>query len=548
MLKMKSLAGISLSDVCKLKVNRVIENTFKVYLTHLSLVCFSYHSEFDPPISRRAYKAISEHSSSTFMIHASKINMDREIVLKPKLHQLECHFTWALIKEDIDLVDLLIRLEEQLKLNFGKKEALARVYCALAYVKFLEGFQEEALNNLMTSVKLYIEHHEEEFHKTLIVTYGNLAWLNYHMKNYTECESYLQKLQMINDRHSTEASSVPEVLSEKGWTFLKFAFKYYERAKECFKKCLELEPEDSECNAGYAIALFRTEFGGFEYTNSLTIKQLRRAIETNPDDDVLKVFLAIRLVSYKKHKEADVLVEKALERSPDHPHVMRYAGRFFMSKGCVDRSISLFSKALDQSPKLSCIHYQLALCYKIKKIQLLQRNHHTETLQVQQIRDQIIYHLEKAIDHAPYFITAMSDLALHYGERREISRAEELFQKTFKTAKEKNDNLYLVSFYYAEFQLHCKRCEALAIEHYMQCLKLCPGLPEGKKSYYRLKKIAKQRIRKNTKDGEAYAILGFLHKEKGENHHAILCYEKALSYVDNDEYLRNLCDLRMSIQ
>ncbi|XP_055032772.2 interferon-induced protein with tetratricopeptide repeats 5-like [Misgurnus anguillicaudatus] len=483
------------------------------------------------------------------MIQTSKMSMDRERVLRRKLHQLECHFTWALTKGDIDLPKVLNSLEEQLKLDFGKKEALGRGYCALAYVKFLQGFQEEALNNLMTSVKLYIEHHEEEFHKTLIVTYGNLAWANYHMKNYTECESYLQKLQTINERYATEASSVPEVLGEKGWTFLKFSHKYYERAKECFKKGLELEPEDSECNAGYAIALFRTEIEDFTMENSPTIKQLRRAIETNPDDDVLKVFLAMRLIRYKRYDEAEILVETALERSSDHPHVMRYAGKFFRIKGCVDRSIALLSKALEQSPNSSFIHHQLAFCYKIKKIQLLQEgNHHAKGSWVQQIRDQIIYHLEKAIVHAPCFITAMSDLALHYGERREISRAEELFQMTFQTAKEKNDDLYLVSFYYAEFQLHCKRRQALAIEHYMQCLKLNPSSPEGKRSYYSLKKIAEKRIRENTQDGEAYAILGFLHKEKGENRQAIECYEKALSYVDNDEYLRNLCDLKMSIQ
>ncbi|XP_065098901.1 interferon-induced protein with tetratricopeptide repeats 10 [Paramisgurnus dabryanus] len=475
--------------------------------------------------------------------------MDREIFLRTKLHQLECHFTWALIKTDIDLPDLLNRLEEQLKLDLGKNKALARAYSALAYVKFLQGFQEEALNNLMTSVKLYIECHEEEFHKTLIVTYGNLAWLNYHMNNYTECESYLQKLQTIDEKHSTKASSVPEVLGEKGWTFLKFSQKYYERAKECFKKGLELEPEDSECNTGYAIALFRTEYGGFTYTNSPTIKQLRQAIETNPDDDVLKVLLAMRLLKYMRYDEAEILVEKALERSPDHPHVMRYVGKFFRSRGCVDRSIALLSKALEKSPNSSFIHHQLAFCYKLKKTQLLkQRNHHTKASQVQQIRDQIIYHLEMATTHSSGFIAAMSDLALHYGEKPDISRAEELFQMTFQTAKEKNDSLYVVNFYYAEFQLHCKRCEALAIKHYMQCLKLCTCSHEVKRSYYSLKKIAEKRIRVNTQDGEAYAILGFLHKEKGEKREAIECYEKALSYVDNDEYLRNLCDLKMSIQ
>ncbi|XP_057214198.1 interferon-induced protein with tetratricopeptide repeats 5-like [Triplophysa rosa] len=477
------------------------------------------------------------------------MSMDYETALRTKLHQLECHFTWALIKDDLDLPSILNRLDEQLKLDVGKKERLAQTYTALAYVKFLQGLQKKSLSNLMTSVKLYKECHEEEFHKALIVTYGNLAWINYHMKNYTECESYLQKVEKINENISSESSSVPEVLGEKGWTFLKFSCKYYERAKECFKKALDLEPEDGEWNAGYAIALYRTEYGKFTIENSPTIKQLRRAIETNPDDDVLKIFLAMKLAIYKRYREAVSLVEEALERSPDHPHVLRYAGKFFRNKRSLDRGIDLLSKALEQSPNSSLIHHQLALCYEMNKIRLLQEgNHHTRSSWVQQIRDQIIYHLEMATTHAPCFIKAMSDLALHYGERREIPRAEEMFQMSFKTAKEKNDNLHVVHFYYAEFQLYGNRCEVLAIKHYMECLKMSPGSPEGQKSARSLRKIAEKRIYKNAQDEEAYGILGFIHKEKGEKSKAIECYEKALSYGDNDEYLTNLCALRQSMQ
>ncbi|XP_016126104.1 interferon-induced protein with tetratricopeptide repeats 10 [Sinocyclocheilus grahami] len=475
--------------------------------------------------------------------------MDLDRTLRTKLHQLECHFTWALMKDDIDLNDLLNRLEEQIKLDLVKKEGLARTYSALAYVQFLLGFHEEAHNNLMTSVELHMECHGDEFHKTLIVTYGNLAWLNYHMRNYTECESYLKKLQEINETFPTEFSSVPEVLGEKGWTFLKFSRKYYDRAKQCFRKALDLEPEEGEWNAGYAIALYRTEYERFTLEDSPTIKQLRRAIDTNPDDDVLKVLLSMRLIVYKRYREAESLVEKALESSPDHPHVMRYVAKFFRNQGSVDRSIALLKRALESSPNSSFIHHQLALCYKLKKIQLLQEgSHHAKGSRVQQTRNQCIYHLEKAISLTGSFISAMSDLALLYGENHDMSRAEELFQVTFKAAEEKNDNLHVVNFYYAEFQLYSHRCEQLAIKHYMECLKMSPDSVEGKRSANSLKKIADKRIKRNSLEGEAYGILGFLHKIKGEKHQAIECYEKALSYEDNDEFLSNLSALRLSLQ
>ncbi len=476
--------------------------------------------------------------------------MDPDRTLRAKLHQLECHFTWALIKDDIDLNDLLNRLDEQIKLDLIKKERLARTYSAQAYVQFLLGFHKKAHDNLMTSVELHMECHGDEFHKALIVTYGNLAWLSYHMKNYTECESYLKKLQEINETFPTEFSSVPEVLGEKGWTFLKFSHKYCDRAKQCFKKALDLEPEEGEWNAGYAIALYRTEYESLiSYEDSPTIKQLRRAIDTNPDDDVLKVLLSMRLIVYKRVGEAESLVEKALERSPDHPHVMRYVAKFFRKQGSVDRSIVLLKRALERSPNSSFVHHQLALSYKLKKIQVLQEgNHHAKGSRVQQIRDQCIYHLEKATSLTASFISAMSDLAQLYGENHDMSRAEELFQVTFKAAEEKNDNLHVVHFYYAIFQLYSHRCEQLAIKHFMECLRMSLDSIEGKKSAYNLKKIADKRIKRNSLEGEAYGILGFLHKIKGEKYQAIECYEKALSYEDNDEFLSNLGALRLSLQ
>ncbi|XP_050980743.1 interferon-induced protein with tetratricopeptide repeats 10 [Labeo rohita] len=474
--------------------------------------------------------------------------MDPERTLRTKLHQLECHFTWALLKDDIDLKDVFNRLQEQIKLDLTKKDGLARTYSALAYIQYLLGFHEEAHNNLMTSMELHMECHGDEFHKTLIVTYGNLAWLNYHMKNYTECESYLKKLQKINETLPTDLS-VPAVLGEKGWTFLKFSRKYYEGAKECFRKALEQEPEEGEWNAGYAIALYRTEYESFTLEDSPTIKQLRRAIDTNPDDDVLKVLLSMRLIIYKRYNEAESLVERALERSPDHPHVMRYVAKFFRNQKSVDRSVALLKQALERSPNSSFIHHQLSLCYKLKKIQLLrERSHHTKGSRVQQIRDQCIYHLEKATSLTASFISAMSDLALLYGENQDIERAEELFRVTFKAAEEKNDNLHVVNFYYAEFQLYCHKCEPLAIKHFMECLKMSPDSVEGKRSAYNLKKIADKRIQRNSLEGEAYGILGFLHKVKGEKRQAIECYEKALSYEDNDEFLSNLSALRLSLQ
>ncbi|XP_053496576.1 interferon-induced protein with tetratricopeptide repeats 5-like [Ictalurus furcatus] len=467
----------------------------------------------------------------------------QDIILETKLNQLECHFTWALNENDTDLTDLLNRLEEQLNLDLGREEGVARTHSCMGYVKFLLGSNTEALNNLERSVEL-TKSRGNDCDKLLVVAYGDLARLYYIMGNFAECESYLNKLSEIKEKYPCVPYA--EVLGEKGWTFLKFSWKYNERAKECFRKALELDPLEGEWNAGLAIALYRAED---MLEDPVVIDQLRRAIATNPDDDVLKVLLGLRLVAHKKYSEAESLVEQALKRSPEHPHVMRYVGKYFRIEGSVDRSIALLKRSLGKESNAGFIHHQLGLCYKKKILNLMQTgSHHTKGAEIKRAREQCIYHLEMATELKTSFIIAMNELALQYGANQDMSRAEEMFQNTFKAAREKKDNYQSVHHYYADFQQYCMKCEPAAIKHYTECLKINPNTYHGSKSAKSLQRIAKRRIENNPRDGEAFGILGIIHKEKGEKQQAIECFEQALSFVDNEDYLTDLCELRLSLE
>ncbi|KAF4070156.1 hypothetical protein AMELA_G00296400 [Ameiurus melas] len=473
----------------------------------------------------------------------SSTSSTQDTILKNKLKQLECHFTWALNKNDIDVTDLLNRLEEQLNLDLGREAGVARTHSYIGYVKFLLGSNTEALSNLGRSVEL-TKSHGNDCDKLLVVAYGDLAWLYYHMGNFADCESYLNKLSEIKEKYP----SVPyaEVLGEKGWTFLKFSRKYYERAKECFRKALELDPEEGEWNAGLAIALYRAED---MLKDPVVIGQLRQAIATNPDDDVLKVLLGLRLAAHKKYSEAESLVEQALERSPEHPHVMRYVGKYLRNEGSVDRSIALLKRALEKVSNAAFIHHQLGLSYKKKILNLKQAgSHHTKGAEIKRAREQCIYHLEMATELKTSFIMAMNELALQYGAKQDMSRAEEMFQNSFQVAREKNEHIESVHHCYAEFQQCRMNCEPAAIKHYTECLKINPNTYYGRKSAKNLQKIAKRRIENNPSDGEAFGILGIIHKEKGEKQQAIECFEQALSFTDNEDYLTDLCELRLSLQ
>lgn len=297
--------------------------------------------------------------------------------LHRRLQKLQSRFTWDLKKEDLELDDLSKQLQHDIDLQLGQRGALAHSYRFLSYVRYLQGKPEEALSLLTESEEKTRECYGQESELRLIVTYGDLAWLKYHTEDYAQSQTYCQRVEDILVNHPPDPSTDlhPEVYGEKGWTFLKFSSSYYTKAEECFRKALELQPDDWEWNTGYAIVLYRTEQNVNDWypEESPATKQLRRALEKNPDDDgVLMSMLALKLVHDKnKHTEAKGLVKKALEVGQDNTQVTRYVAKYLRNQDQVDESINLLKSMLEKKSQSSFIHHQLALCYEKKKNKLL---------------------------------------------------------------------------------------------------------------------------------------------------------------------------------
>ena len=76
-------------------------------------------------------------------------------------------------------------------------------------------------------------------------------------------------------------------------------------------------------------------------------KQLRRALTINPDDGVLLAMLALKLLCYQKHGEADGLAERALRAGPRDPQVIRYVAKFLHKQvgGAPEASTSVWKPA-----------------------------------------------------------------------------------------------------------------------------------------------------------------------------------------------------------
>ncbi|XP_056314613.1 interferon-induced protein with tetratricopeptide repeats 5 [Danio aesculapii] len=450
--------------------------------------------------------------------------------LRTKLLLQECHFTWSLREdEDFVLCDLLNRLEEQIELE-SDKARVTRAYSSFAFIQYLNGNHQEALGNLQTSVQLAKKLYRDS-DEVLIVTYGDLAWLHYHMNEIPVCEGYLRQLERIQKKFSEGSTYDVEVLREKGWTFLKFSHKYYNAAKECFRQALEMNPGDSDLNAGYALALYRTTK---ETSDSLTMQQLEKAIKLNPDDAVLLVMLALRMQHNKDDvKTAQLNVIKALLK-PYDPHVIRYAAKFYRQLGGKDDAIKLLEEALEETPNSAFVHHQLAMSYKSKKISL-EKNYRTHGKaefdveeSIKQCLSKIIYHLEEAVSLKPIFVIAVADLALHYGQSG-CSKAETLFDEAFKLANKEKQHLQAVHSFYGQYQLYTRRSEELAIRHFLQGLMLQPKSEQGRMCEESLEKIIKHRIKRveNPNDSKVCAIQGFIHEVKGEKLKAVESYKRA---------------------
>ncbi|XP_051883432.1 interferon-induced protein with tetratricopeptide repeats 5-like [Pristis pectinata] len=472
-----------------------------------------------------------------------------------KLLQLQCHFTWTPQKDNIDLDNAKLRLQDSINLSVKYK---ATSYNHLAFVNCLQGNHEEAIQNLKEAEKIRRENHKDEFERRSIITYGNFAWVHYHMGQLTEAQSYLDRLEVICQPLTTDpryTAMIPEVYGEKGWSLLSSAAEYYEEAKECFEKALAEDPDNVEWVMGYATALFRlASFSGIpeNQEQSESVRQLRRVLELDPDNSVAMVLLALKLQEFSEEQEANELVEQALQKTPDLPYVLRYAAKFYRKGGAVDIAIGLLKKALESTPRSAFLHHQIGMCYRGKLFTLKKDpgSKHSSNVAFQQKAEligQCKHHFEEAFILRPSFFLAKLDYAGICLINEEVQRAEEIYNDLLSMEDIAPDSKQALVLQVGLFELHQNRSESNAINYFLEGLKLQHGTTQWKICDTNLRKILTKQICRNPSNSKAFGVLGLVHQLAGEKTEATECFEKALEFdPDNEEYLSALRELRLS--
>ncbi|NWX83134.1 IFIT5 protein, partial [Nothoprocta pentlandii] len=469
--------------------------------------------------------------------------------LKCSLLQLECHFTWVLLKEDVDLDTIEDKMGNQIE--FLTQSTIAS-YNMLSYVCHLKHLNENALQNLRKAEKEIRTKHADDIERRSLVTWGNYAWIYYYMNKYEEVQTYLRKVEDTCKNLSSTARfkvQLPEIYSEKGWALLQFGRTCYFRAKESFRSALEKEPNDPEFNVGYAIALYRWENNtkGSDRNEIPTLKALRRAVELSPNDTSVMALLALKLQDLNLVDEGESYIKEAMQKTPDFPYFLRYAAIFYRKKSEFDKSLELLRKSLAITPKCSFLHHQMGLCYRAKLFQLKKIKYSPREQEEELIRHSI-FHFERAVEYKSTFFFAYGDLAGMYAEAKQYREAEATFQKVFEmTNLHPTDKQYL-HHAYGNYQYFHRKSESEAIKHFTEGLKVEQDCLAREKCKNSLQKLLEKRIQKGLGDAADFSKLGFIHQLNSEKVQAIECYEKALDLDPaNEEYLGELWKLQSSI-
>ncbi|CAO2585259.1 Interferon-induced protein with tetratricopeptide repeats 1 [Lemmus lemmus] len=444
--------------------------------------------------------------------------------VKENLLQLSCHFTWRLLFEDVDIPDLEMRISEEVE--FLDIMSTVGMHNLLAYVKHLKGQPEGALQSLKEAEILA---QREQLGKRSLVTWGNCAWVHYHMGSLAEAQTYLDKVENICKEFASPfcyRMECAEMDCEEGWALLKCGGRNYRRAMACFAKALEAEPENPEYNTGYAVAAYREDFDD----NNISLEPLRKAVRLNPADPYIKVYLALKLQDVGETEGAERHIEEALRSTSCQTYVFRYAAKYYRRKGCIEKALQLLHNALQTSPDSGYLHYQIGLCYKQQMIQMkMSRNRQTRRQgSMQEMAEQAICEFQKTVELRPTFEMAYVSMAECQAEIHQYEEAETNFQKALNMQNLTGHIEQDIHLRYGRYQQYHQKSEDKAITHYLKGLKIEETSYAWRKLLNALEKVAHRWVQQNVRPVESTSLLGLVHKLKGNMPEALLCYERAL--------------------
>ncbi|XP_008069600.1 interferon-induced protein with tetratricopeptide repeats 3 isoform X1 [Carlito syrichta] len=441
--------------------------------------------------------------------------------LETILPQLKCHFTWNLFKKESISHDLEDRVWSQIE--FLNTEYKATMYNLLAYIKHLHGQNEAALECLRQAEELIQQEHTGQAEIRNLVTWGNYAWVYYHMGRLSEAQIYVDKVKQTCQKFSNSYSiECPELDCEEGWTKLKCGKN--ERAKVCFEKALEEKPNNPEFSSGLAIAMYHLDNNPQKQFSENALKQ---AIELNPENQYIKVLLALKLQRLNEEVEGEKLVKEALEKSPGQTDVLRNAAKFYQKKGDPDKAIELLLRVLESRPNNPHLYHQIRCCYK-EKIRQMQI---TEDSDINGKKEKIEELKQYATDYLKKALEMGLDSLSAYSDPTELPEEEQYYQKEFNKEVPVTERQQLHQRYCNPQEYH-EKSEDTAVRHHLESLSISEKSSGKEELKCQKQNTAENLLPQNTPN--YWYDQGLIHKQNGDLLQAAACYEKELGRLLKD--------------
>uniref|UniRef100_UPI0035900859 interferon-induced protein with tetratricopeptide repeats 1B-like n=1 Tax=Myxine glutinosa TaxID=7769 RepID=UPI0035900859 len=301
--------------------------------------------------------------------------------LEKLLLSLECHFTWGLDKFVKEVTDIVNKVESHLQNNPGSWQVGGRNF--LAFINEVKNKDStQAFKNLEDALGNAKKEHGHDHERYSVVTYANFAWLYYRQDDHDKAKSYARRVSDVSDKVGGTSSTVaPEVLAEKGWSLSKCQGDAYPAAIESFRIALQGDKDNVDWMLGYAIVMSR-----YEWIHEMTRcqkmevlegeKLLKNVLDLDPQNTIAMVLLGLRLQAKHQDKKAYSYIGEAMEKSPAHPTVLKYAGMFFRRQRTpesLDASLKILQNALRLDPTSSTMEHNIGMIY-FEKYKLMKRS------------------------------------------------------------------------------------------------------------------------------------------------------------------------------
>ncbi|KAJ7329328.1 hypothetical protein JRQ81_015502 [Phrynocephalus forsythii] len=425
-------------------------------------------------------------------------------LLLEKLKTIPCHFTWNLEFEDLADVE---HLQEYLTLQVQNNYYHNRdTYLAMkAFLYHLQKRYSDALKSLQEAEKILAQDHPGNLPRQALLTYGNYAWIYYHLGNYRTVMQLLRKIYQIGHSFSSPQpcpSGVPEILAQKGWSLLVAGIHRGREAQKCFEGALRGDLSNPQLQAGLALAVYATwEHLQGDPDKEKATELLEEVVRVQPQNYEARVYLA-RLLRDKDEQRARKLLEDVVENSV-HPEVLRRAAKVSLHEPQqLSQAMYILQKAIALDPNYHILYYDLGMCYKAQV-----ESATPERKAV--LQPAMIESFQKAVQMNALFVDPMLELAKIYGAS--VPAGEEdvyinlLVEEAAYISKPCQQALFLQ---WGDYLLHQMGQKDKALEKYMAGIRIASDVGKNHlgKRLMNLAHLFKQ----DSQTGRAEAIYTFL--------------------------------------